>query len=72
MHEINVGIEAVACYVTVERCQEVIEVELAMPVMVDAVRRWVTRFDVPVPDRPVRIPAESMLSGVLFAEVIWC
>ncbi|WP_446011642.1 ATP-binding protein [Candidatus Electrothrix sp.] len=65
MHEINAGTEAVACYVTLETCQEVIEVERAMPTMVDAVRQWAKRFELPVPGHPSDVAAESMLSAVL-------
>ena len=31
MHEINAGTEAVACYVSLETCQEVTELQRAMP-----------------------------------------
>ena len=65
MHEINAGTEAVACYVSLERCQEVTAVERAMPAMVEAVRKHAERFDVPVPDYPSKVSAESMLSTVL-------
>ncbi len=65
MHEINAGTEAVACYVSLETCQEVTEVERAMPVMVTAVRQSAERFRVPVPEYPQEVPAESMLSIVL-------
>ncbi len=65
MHEINAGTEAVACYVTLEICQEVTEVERAMPAMVEAIRQWAERFELPVPERPVGMGAENMLFSVL-------
>ncbi|MCI5148725.1 MAG: ATP-binding protein, partial [Candidatus Electrothrix sp. MAN1_4] len=65
MHEINAVTEAVACYVTLETCQEVTAVERAIPAMAEAVQQWAKRFDLPVPDRPVGIPMENMLSAVL-------
>jgi hypothetical protein len=65
MHEINAGTEAVACYVSLETCQEVPAVERAMPAMVDAVRQWAERFAVPVPECPSRESPENMLSAIL-------
>ena len=65
MHEINAGTEAVACYVTLETCQEVTEVERAMPVMVDAVRQWAKRFNLPVPEIPQDVSPEASLAAVL-------
>jgi hypothetical protein len=65
MHEINAGTEAVACYVTLETCQEVTETERAMPVMVDAVRQWAEHFNLPVPERPQDVAPEASLSAVL-------
>ena len=65
MHEINAGTEAVACYVSLETCQEVTEVERAMPVMATAVRQYAKSFGVPVPEYSQKVPAESMLSAVL-------
>jgi hypothetical protein len=65
MHEINAGTEAVACYVSLETCQEVPEVERAMPAMAAAIREHAESFDVPVPEYPQEVPAESMLSAIL-------
>ena len=65
MHEINAGTEAVACYVSLEICQEVTEVERAMPAMVAAIREHAASFEVPVPEYPQGVPAESMLSAIL-------
>ncbi len=65
MHEINAGTEAVACYVTLETCQEITEVERAMPVMVDAVRQWAQRFNLPVPELPHDVSAGASFGAVL-------
>ncbi|MCI5160736.1 MAG: ATP-binding protein, partial [Candidatus Electrothrix sp. AX5] len=65
MHEINAGTEAVACYVSLEHCQEVTAVERAMPAMAAAVRQHAERFHVPVPEYPSEVSPESMLSALL-------
>ncbi|WPD24818.1 MAG: hypothetical protein SD837_09680 [Candidatus Electrothrix scaldis] len=65
MHEINAGTEAVACYVSLEICQEVTEVERAMPAMVAAVRQYAENFGVPIPEYPKGEPAENMFSAIL-------
>ncbi len=64
MREINGGTAAIACYVSVERCQGVPEIERAMPAIVEAIREWAARFEVPVPALPQASP-ESLLSAVL-------
>ena len=65
MHEINAGTEAIACYVSLEICQEVTAVERAMPSMVEAIRQWAERFGVPVPVYPSEISPENIISAVL-------
>ncbi|MCI5159262.1 MAG: ATP-binding protein, partial [Candidatus Electrothrix sp. AUS1_2] len=65
MHEINAGAEAVACYVSLETCQEILEVERAMPIMVASVRQYAASFGVPVPEYPQEAPVGSMLSAIL-------
>ncbi len=65
MHEINAGDEAVACYVSLEICQEVIEVERAMPLMVDSIRQWAETFKLPVPEYPEQVAPGSYVSAVL-------
>ncbi len=52
MREINSGTEAIACYVSVERCQGVTEAERAIPAICEAIREWAVRFDMPVPPKP--------------------
>jgi hypothetical protein len=64
MREINEGDEAVACYVSVERCQGIIEPERAMPGICNAIRRYAKDFNVPVPEMSLSEPA-SMLDDIL-------
>lgn len=67
MREINAGGEQVACYVSVERCQGVADVERAMPAIVEALREFADLFGVPVPDTPSASP-NSLLASTL---VVW-
>ncbi|MDU9048028.1 MAG: hypothetical protein Q3M30_04210 [Candidatus Electrothrix sp. Rat3] len=71
MHEINAGTEAVACYVSLETCQEVTEVERAMPAMATAVQQHAERFHVPAPDYPSEVSPENMLSALLIDWACW-
>ena len=48
MRKINAGGETVACYVSVERCQGFTEPNDAMPLMVEAIRRWAERCETPM------------------------
>jgi hypothetical protein len=62
--EINAGGEAVACYVTVERCDRISEAERAMPTLCDSIRDsagW-NKLPVPVTDDSNHF---SMLSSIL-------
>ena len=52
MREINSGDEAIACYVSVERCQGFGNASDSMPMIAEAVRAYANRFDLPVPDMP--------------------
>ncbi|MCI5140307.1 MAG: ATP-binding protein [Candidatus Electrothrix sp. ATG1] len=72
MHEINAGSEAVACYVSLEVCQEVTEVERAMPLMVDTIRQWAEAFTLPVPEYPEQVAPGSYVSAILssWAELV--
>lgn len=65
MHEINAGTEAVACYVSLERCQEITERDQAMPLMVDAVQKSAKALDLPVPEYPQEASPGSYLSVIL-------
>ncbi|MDR1937388.1 MAG: hypothetical protein LBQ73_02675, partial [Tannerellaceae bacterium] len=64
MREINAGNEAIACYVSVERCQGIAEPERAMPAIYNAVMEYAHWAELPVPK--ITTPdANSMLSNVL-------
>ncbi|XOF34217.1 MAG: ATP-binding protein [Candidatus Electrothrix sp. YB6] len=65
MHEINAGTEAVACYVSLERCQEVTAVERAMPAMAESVQEYARSYKLPVPELSSGVSPESMLSDLL-------
>ncbi|MDR1792459.1 MAG: PD-(D/E)XK nuclease domain-containing protein [Bacteroidales bacterium] len=64
MREINAGNEALACYVSVERCQELTEIERAMPALCEAIRVYAQRENLPVPELTTIEPA-SMLDNIL-------
>ena len=65
MKQINAGGEAVACYVSVERCQGVEEVEKAMPALCSSIQERAKKYDLPVPDVNMADPV-SMLNNVLY------
>jgi hypothetical protein len=46
MREINAGDEALACYVSVERCQGVAETERAMPTLCNAIKEYARWFHI--------------------------
>jgi hypothetical protein len=62
--EINSGHEAVACYVTVERCDRVSQAELAIPAICDAIRDAAVKNSLPVPIHSDSNPF-SMLNSIL-------
>ncbi|MDR2384340.1 MAG: AAA family ATPase, partial [Tannerella sp.] len=64
MREINAGGEALACYVSVERCQGLLEIERAMPAMYDAVRKHAAEYKLPVPQRSTE-SSSSILNETL-------
>jgi hypothetical protein len=64
MREINGGEKAVACYVSVERCQGLAEAERAMPNICKAIQEYADSFGLPVPE--LETPAaNSMLGDIL-------
>ena len=65
MREINGGGESVACYVSVESCQGISEIELAIPSICGAIREFATSFGLPVPPMPEEILPHIMLSNIL-------
>jgi hypothetical protein len=64
MREINAGTAAIACYVSVERCQGIPEIERAMPNICSAVREYAGVLDLPVPAMPEE-PSSGLLSAIL-------
>ena len=50
MRKINAGDEAIACYVSVEICQNIPEAERAMPAIYEAIKDYAYRFKVPIPE----------------------
>jgi len=64
MKEINSGNEAVACYVSVERCQGIDDIERAMPMLSESIRTYAERAGLLVPDMPETNPG-SMLDKIL-------
>jgi hypothetical protein len=64
MREINGGDEALACYISVERCQNVPETERAMPAICDAIQDAARDVGLPVPSAGESAP-QSMLNRIL-------
>jgi len=64
MREINHTGDAVACYVSVERCQGFTDILRSMPLIAEAIRTYSERFGLPVPDMPETHPG-SMLDTIL-------
>ena len=64
MREINAGSEAIACYVSVERCQGIPEPERAMPNICSAIREYTNMLKLDIPEK-VNSPVSSMLSNML-------
>ena len=65
MRKINAGDEAVACYVSVESCQGVPEIENAIPAICGAIREFAASFGLPVPPMPENLLPHIMLSNIL-------
>ncbi|MDR1963944.1 MAG: hypothetical protein LBQ50_09220, partial [Planctomycetaceae bacterium] len=64
MREINAGDDAIACYVSVERCQGMTEIDTAMPNLCKSIISYAKGTQLPVPDMPER-EGGSMLSDIL-------
>jgi len=64
MRKINDAGDAVACYVSVERCQGFADVSTSMPLISEAIRTYSERFYLPVPDIPETTPG-SMVDTIL-------
>jgi hypothetical protein len=64
MREINSGDEAIACYVSVERCQGIPETERSMPDLCKAVQDYAHFSDLPIPELKT-MAVNSMITDVL-------
>ena len=64
MREINDTGEAVACYVSVERCQGINDIERAMPAICSSIIERARRYTLPEPEVS-SLDASSMLSNIL-------
>jgi hypothetical protein len=62
--EINSGDEAVACYVSIERCQRLSEPERCMPDLGKAIQEYAVFSGLPVPELRTNAP-NSILSDIL-------
>lgn len=62
--ELNASGNAVACYVTVERCQGITEVDIALPAIVESIIEHAGKTGVPIPARPQSEPS-SQLTEIL-------
>ncbi|GHV32700.1 hypothetical protein AGMMS4952_23560 [Spirochaetia bacterium] len=71
MRQINAGTEAIACYVSVERCQGIAEPERAMPNICKAIQEYAKFAGLPIPELKTAA-SSSMLSDVLinWAELV--
>jgi hypothetical protein len=71
MREINDADEAVSCYVSVERCQGITDVNRAMPGIYDAIVKYAKDFGIPVPEIEINTSI-SILDKVLnrWAELV--
>ena len=64
LREINSGDEAVACYVSLERCQKIPDRERAMPEACNAIREYAVLQGLPKPELTTDGPS-SMVSNIL-------
>ena len=60
MREINSGDEAIACYASVENCQNIPEATRTMPAICEVIREYAYRFNVPVPEITGMEPLNSL------------
>jgi hypothetical protein len=51
MKQLNASQQVVACYVSVEACQGIEEIELAMPAICSSIRNYSKDFGVPIPEK---------------------
>jgi hypothetical protein len=62
MHELNASGKAVACYVSVERCQGMEDEDRAMPAICDAIQHYAHDFKIPIPNltEPTFAPSTAL------------
>jgi hypothetical protein len=65
MRDINAGDEAIACYVSVERCQGIEDATRAMPAICSSIKQNAFIFGLPIPDVTNGTDAYSMLNNIL-------
>jgi hypothetical protein len=58
--EINSGGKAVACYVSVERCQGLSDLERGIPAVCNAITQWAGRYDLPKPSLNDEQPSSQL------------
>jgi len=61
-NEINSGAEAIACYVSVERCQGIPDIERAIPGICEAVMHWASSYGLPQPSLGSEYPPSRLLA----------
>ena len=64
MRELNASGRCLACYVSIEACQGLADLDTAMPILSGAIREQAAKAGVPVPDAPTG-PAGFQLSTLL-------
>jgi hypothetical protein len=66
MRQLNASEKVVACYVSVERCQGIPDIERAIPAVCSAIRDYAKDFGVPIPERPaVDTDPASLLTEIV-------
>ena len=70
MREINAGNEALACYVSAERCQGLEEAERAMPALCASIKESALKYNLPIPDLSDGTDPFSMLFNRPSVEVV--
>ena len=64
LNEIGSGNDVAACYVSIERCQRLADLERCMPALCNAIRESADFFHLPVPELSTNDPS-SMVSNIL-------
>jgi hypothetical protein len=65
MREINLSDKAISCYVSVEACQGISEIEIAIPSICGSIREFASTLGLPVPPMPENVLPQIMLSHIL-------